>query len=498
MARFKTVFLNGHLSEDVYMVEPERFVDPKHPNKVSKLQRSMYGLKQASRSWNKRFDVEIKKIGFTQNLDEPCVYLKASGSNVAFLILYVDDILLMGNNVTMLQEVKSWLYMVLIYGEKLEDELKVSCYADASFQTNRDDTKSQMGYVFVLNGGAVEWKSAKQSTTTISSTEAEYIAATEASMPMEMLCDNEPALAIASDPGILKGARHFQRKYHYIRELSKLKVLDDLPSLLIKVTEALNKFATAIASSLQTTGDTHVPIADQAVPQRPSLNLRGELIKNKGKEVMSHKEAEEKGSKSDSKTQVRLSGSMFEFYKNKCLKKFSFVIEQEVDLGREELADLMCINVVTNLYKAKLEYDKYCDKILNRRALGKITNYDVLLKGKGPITLKVYREDGSDETIQSFKATELELDFNKPLGEQDPIIKLNDLARKKRKHADDIHDYFRSTKRYKSLAKYEDHPSGTVLNEPSLGMILFNSHQRQDFISIEDFKDLDNEMMYIM
>ncbi|GKB46486.1 retrotransposon protein, putative, ty1-copia subclass [Tanacetum coccineum] len=98
----KTTFLNDHLSEDVYMVQLEGFVDPKHPKKVCKLQRSIYGLKQASRNWNKRFDVEIKKIGFTQNLDEPCIYLKASGSNVAFLIFYVDDILLMGNNVTML------------------------------------------------------------------------------------------------------------------------------------------------------------------------------------------------------------------------------------------------------------------------------------------------------------------------------------------------------------------------------------------------------------
>ncbi|GKF23693.1 retrotransposon protein, putative, ty1-copia subclass, partial [Tanacetum coccineum] len=103
----KTSFLNNHLSEDVYMVQPKGFVDPKHPNKVCKLQRSIYGLKQASRSWSKRFDVEIKKISFTQNPDEPRVYLKSSRSNVAFLILYVDDILLMGNNVTMLQEIKS-------------------------------------------------------------------------------------------------------------------------------------------------------------------------------------------------------------------------------------------------------------------------------------------------------------------------------------------------------------------------------------------------------
>ncbi|GJR51114.1 retrotransposon protein, putative, ty1-copia subclass [Tanacetum coccineum] len=69
----------------IYMVQPEGFVDPNHPRKVCKLQRSIYGLKQASRSWNKRFDEEIKRFGFTQNLDEPCVYQKASGSNVTFL-----------------------------------------------------------------------------------------------------------------------------------------------------------------------------------------------------------------------------------------------------------------------------------------------------------------------------------------------------------------------------------------------------------------------------
>ncbi|GJX24448.1 retrotransposon protein, putative, ty1-copia subclass [Tanacetum coccineum] len=251
----KTSFLNGHLSEDVYMVQPEGFVDLNHPKKVCKLQRSIYGLKQASRSWNKRFDEEIKKIGFTQNPNEPCIYFKASGCNVAFPFLYVDDILLMGNSVAMLQEGKSWLckcfsmkdlgevtyilgikiirdrskwlislsqsaylektlkkfrienskkgytpmiekpdyrksqgaktptevqcmqrvpYALAIgsimyavrytrpdvaYAQNLskpEDELKVSCYADASFQTDKEDTKSQTGYVFILNGGAMD------------------------------------------------------------------------------------------------------------------------------------------------------------------------------------------------------------------------------------------------------------------------------------------------------------------------------------------------------
>nr|GEV74998.1 hypothetical protein [Tanacetum cinerariifolium] len=63
---------------------------------------------------------------------------------------------------------------------------------------------------------------------------------------------------------------------------------------------------------------------------------------------------------------------------------------------------------------------------------------------------------------------ELEIDFNKPLSEQYPILKLNDLARKKRKYDDDIHDYFRSTKKFKSLVRYEDHLTRTMLNEPIL------------------------------
>ncbi|GJR28707.1 retrotransposon protein, putative, ty1-copia subclass [Tanacetum coccineum] len=371
----KTAFLNGYLDEDIYMVQPEGFVDPKHPRKVCKLQRSIYGLKQASRSWNKRFDEEIKKFGFDQNLDEPCVYQKASRSNVTFLILYVDDIIIMGNHIPSLQSVKNYLGkcfsmkdlgeaafilrikiyrdrskrliglsqnaymdkilkrykmdnskrgtipmqerldlnksqgaqtpkevnrmknvpyasavgsimyavrctrpdvafaqnltsrfqqnpgelhwtavknilkylrntkdMFLVYGGNPSTELRVECYCDAGFETDRDDTKSQTGYVFVLNGGAVDWKSSKQSTIAMSATESEYIAASEAAMeavwirkfisglgivptinePLNMYCDNSAAVHYANEPGVQKGARHYQRRYHYVRECVEL------------------------------------------------------------------------------------------------------------------------------------------------------------------------------------------------------------------------------------------------------------------------------------
>ena len=58
----KNAFLNGFLKEEFYMMQPEGFVNPKGANKVCKLQRSIYGLVQASRSWNIRFDELIKSI----------------------------------------------------------------------------------------------------------------------------------------------------------------------------------------------------------------------------------------------------------------------------------------------------------------------------------------------------------------------------------------------------------------------------------------------------
>ncbi|GKB16115.1 retrotransposon protein, putative, ty1-copia subclass [Tanacetum coccineum] len=113
---------------------------------------------------------------------------------------------------------------------------------------SKDDTKSQIGYVFVLNRGAVDWKSSKQSTTAMSIAESEYIAASEAAMEafwirkfisrlgivptinelLNMYRDNSAAVNYANEPGVQKGARHYQRQYHYVREcieLSEIRIL---------------------------------------------------------------------------------------------------------------------------------------------------------------------------------------------------------------------------------------------------------------------------------
>ena len=75
--------------------------------------KSNYGLKQASISWNIKFDETIKSYGFHQNLDEACVYKLNREKSVVFLVLYIDDILLIGDNVKLLIEIKNWLAIQL-------------------------------------------------------------------------------------------------------------------------------------------------------------------------------------------------------------------------------------------------------------------------------------------------------------------------------------------------------------------------------------------------
>ena len=91
------------------MIQQESFFNPKGANKICKLQRSIYGLVQAYRSWNIHFDSVIKAYGFIQTFGEVCIYKKVSGSSIAFLILYVDDILLIGTDIEFLDSIKGYL-----------------------------------------------------------------------------------------------------------------------------------------------------------------------------------------------------------------------------------------------------------------------------------------------------------------------------------------------------------------------------------------------------
>ena len=105
----KTAFLNGDLQEDIHMIQPLGFVERGKEKMVCKLNKSIYGLKQASRQWFLKFDQVITSHGFTENKMDDCIYLKFKGSNFIFLILYVDDILLASSDLQLLVETKKIL-----------------------------------------------------------------------------------------------------------------------------------------------------------------------------------------------------------------------------------------------------------------------------------------------------------------------------------------------------------------------------------------------------
>uniref|UniRef100_A0A2N9HQR7 Reverse transcriptase Ty1/copia-type domain-containing protein n=1 Tax=Fagus sylvatica TaxID=28930 RepID=A0A2N9HQR7_FAGSY len=91
-------FLHGYLKEDVYMVQPLGFVNSASPHHVCKLHKSLYGLKQAPRAWFERFTSHLLTIGFTASTADPSLFVFRNGSTFLYLLLYVDDIILTGNN----------------------------------------------------------------------------------------------------------------------------------------------------------------------------------------------------------------------------------------------------------------------------------------------------------------------------------------------------------------------------------------------------------------
>ena len=106
----KTAFLNGELDEEIYMKQPEGFVVPGCENKVCKLKKSIYGLKQAPKDWHDKFDKVVLSNGYVINQADKCVYSKFDSSGKGVIIcLYVDDMLIFGTDQNQVDKTKKFL-----------------------------------------------------------------------------------------------------------------------------------------------------------------------------------------------------------------------------------------------------------------------------------------------------------------------------------------------------------------------------------------------------
>ncbi|CAL9017123.1 unnamed protein product [Prunus brigantina] len=362
----KSAFLNGVLKEEVYVDQPQGFVKKDEETKVYKLHKALYGLKQAPRAWYDEIDAYFNKAGFKKSPSEATLYVKAEGSDVLIVSLYVDDIVYTGSSSQMIEEFRRdmmehyemtdlgvlhhFLGMGVIqskqsiflhqkkYGQKLVEkfglkdckivatplamneklskndgseaadegeyrqivgsllyltatrpdimfaasllarfmhnptkkhmgtarrvlryiqgtidfgivfekgkETTLIGYCDSDWAGSEDDMRSTSGYAFTMGSGVFSWASIKQNTVALSTAEAEYISAAEATSQAkwlrfvledfgeeqiegtQIMCDNTSAIAMAKNPVFHQKSRHINRKFHFIREAIQAKEIE--------------------------------------------------------------------------------------------------------------------------------------------------------------------------------------------------------------------------------------------------------------------------------
>ncbi|KAI5343667.1 hypothetical protein L3X38_011543 [Prunus dulcis] len=240
----KFAFLNGVLKEEVYVEQPQGFVKENEEIRVYKLNKALYGLKQAPRAWYDEIDSYFNRAGFKKSPSEATLYVKTSeDSGILVVSLYVDDIVYTGSCPKLLEEFKNdmmqhyemsdlgLLYHFLGMGVLQTDKhiflhqkkyaLKVIekfglkdcksvvtplvaserlCKEDGSEAANEseyrqivvtgqseDDRISTSGYAFTLGSGMFSWALIKQNAVALSTAEAEYVSAAEATSQAKWL-----------------------------------------------------------------------------------------------------------------------------------------------------------------------------------------------------------------------------------------------------------------------------------------------------------------------
>eukprot|EP00253_Pinus_taeda_P003640 PITA_03640 len=265
----KTTFLHGDLEEEIYMQQPQGYEVKGKDKLVCRLKKSLYGLKQAPRQWYLKFDKFKFEQGYTRCHSHHCFYpKKKNDGNYIILLLYVDDMLVAGSNMQEINVLKRKLAnsfamkdlgaakqilgkehsmavkWILRYLKGTKDQalcfggsnISLQGYVDAYMAGDRDNMRSTIGYVFTVGGTTISWVSKIQSVVALSTTEAEYVGAIEASKEMIWLqrfmgelgkehdmgtlySDSQSAIHLAKNSAFHSRMKHIKLKYPFIRSV---------------------------------------------------------------------------------------------------------------------------------------------------------------------------------------------------------------------------------------------------------------------------------------
>nr|GEZ94423.1 copia protein [Tanacetum cinerariifolium] len=196
----KTAFLHGTLKEDVYVCQPEGFIDADHPSHVYKLKKALYGLKQAPRAWYDELSLFLLQNHFFKGTIDPTLFIRRFDNEIL-----------------------------------VDSGFELTGFSDADYAGFKDTFKSTSGGAQFLGEKLVSWSSKKQDCTALSSAKAEYVSLSACCAQVlwmqtqltdygflynkiPIYCDSKSAIAITCNPVQHSRTKHIVVHYHFIKE----------------------------------------------------------------------------------------------------------------------------------------------------------------------------------------------------------------------------------------------------------------------------------------
>nr|GEV82797.1 hypothetical protein [Tanacetum cinerariifolium] len=256
----KTAFLHGSLKEDVYVCQPEGFIDADHLSHVYKLKKALYGLKQAPRAWYDELSTFLLQNQFLKGTIDPTLFIRRFHDDILVVQVYVDDIIF-GSTHPRPDIVHATCLCARYQATPTEKHLKevkrIFCYLrgtiniglwymkdsgfeltgflDANYSGCKDTFKSTSGRAQFLGEKLVSWSSKKHDCMALSTAEAEYVSLSTCCAQVlwmrtqltdygfhfnkiPIYCDSKSAIAISCSPVQHSRTKHIVVRYHFIKE----------------------------------------------------------------------------------------------------------------------------------------------------------------------------------------------------------------------------------------------------------------------------------------